>query len=43
LTAQGKKLLALAAPVWERMHAEVEAGLGEGEPDRLRRDLQSLG
>jgi DNA-binding MarR family transcriptional regulator len=41
LTAQGKKLLALAAPVWERMHAEVEAGLGE--PDRLRRDLQSLG
>lgn len=43
LTAQGKKLLTEAAPVWERMHAEVEAGLGAGEPDRLRRDLQALG
>jgi DNA-binding MarR family transcriptional regulator len=42
LTARGKKLLAQAAPVWERMHAEVEAGLGAGEPDRLRRDLRAL-
>ena len=37
LTAQGMKLLAEAAPVWERTHAEVEAGMGAGEPDRLRR------
>ncbi len=43
LTAQGKKLLAEAAPVWERMHAEVEAMLGAGEPDRLRRNLRTLG
>ena len=42
LTAQGQKLLAEAAPVWERTHAEVEALLGEGEPDRLRRDLRML-
>jgi DNA-binding MarR family transcriptional regulator len=43
LTAQGKKLLAEAAPVWERTHAEVEAMLGESEPDRLRRNLRALG
>jgi DNA-binding MarR family transcriptional regulator len=42
LTAQGKKLLAEAAPVWERTHAEVEAMLGAGEADRLRRDLRAL-
>jgi DNA-binding MarR family transcriptional regulator len=42
LTAQGMKLLAEAAPVWERTHAEVEAGMGAGEPDRLRRDLRAL-
>lgn len=43
LTAKGKKLLAEAAPVWERTHAEVEAMLGESEPDRLRRNLRALG
>jgi DNA-binding MarR family transcriptional regulator len=43
LTAQGMKLLGVAAPVWERTHAEVEALLGDGEPDRLRRDLRALG
>lgn len=43
LTAQGKKLLAKAAPIWERTHAEMEAALGEGEPDRLRRNLSKLG
>jgi DNA-binding MarR family transcriptional regulator len=43
LTAQGKRLLAEAAPVWERTHAETEAGLGESEADRLRRDLRALG
>jgi DNA-binding MarR family transcriptional regulator len=43
LTAKGKKLLAEAALVWERTHAEAEAALGTGEPDRLRRDLRALG
>ncbi len=42
LTAQGKNLLAKAAPVWERTHAEVEAMLGAGEADRLRRNLRAL-
>ncbi len=42
LTPQGKKLLAEAAPIWERTHAEMEAALGDGEPDRLRRNLRKL-
>jgi DNA-binding MarR family transcriptional regulator len=42
LTAQGMKLLAEAAPVWERTHGEVESLLGDGEPDRLRRGLRAL-
>lgn len=43
LTGQGRKLLTQATSVWERTHAEVEAMLGVGEPDRLRRDLRTLG
>ncbi len=42
LTAQGRKLLTEATPVWERMHAEIEAMLGENEPDRLRKSLRTL-
>jgi DNA-binding MarR family transcriptional regulator len=42
LTARGKKLLAEAAPVWERTHAEVEAVLGAAQTDGLRRDLRAL-
>lgn len=42
LTAQGMRLLAEAAPVWERTHGEVEGLLGDGEPDRLRRGLRAL-
>lgn len=42
LTAKAKKLLAAATPVWEHAHAEMEAQLGEGEPDRLRRNLTAL-
>lgn len=43
LTAKGMNLLAKAAPIWEQTHTELEALLEEGEPDRLRRALQSLG
>ena len=42
LTPQGRNLLAEAAPLWERTHAEVEAVLGQGEPDRLRKALRTL-
>src|SRR5215469_2146814 len=37
LTPQGRKLLARAVPVWISTHAAVEACLGPGEPDRLRK------
>ena len=42
LTSQGRKLLARAAPVWMTTHASVEARLGSGEPDRLRKNLRRL-
>ena len=42
LTRQGRKLLARAVPVWTSTHAAVEAGLGAGEPNRLRKNLRAL-
>jgi DNA-binding MarR family transcriptional regulator len=42
LTPQGRKLLARAVPVWTSTHAAVEARLGPGEPDRLRKNLHAL-
>src|SRR5438552_3508445 len=39
LTDAGMALLAEAAPIWERLHAEIEAQLTEDEPDRLRATL----
>ncbi len=40
LTADGMAVLAQATPIWDRVHAELEAGLAD--PDGLRRDLQIL-
>jgi DNA-binding MarR family transcriptional regulator len=42
LTPQGRKLLARAVPVWKTTHASLEARLGPGEPDRLRKNLRTL-
>ena len=42
LTAEGKKLLAEAVPVWERAHAEVEELIEHGDVGRLRSDLQAI-
>ncbi|MBN8891023.1 MAG: MarR family transcriptional regulator [Acetobacteraceae bacterium SCN 69-10] len=42
LTATGRALLAQAVPIWQRTHAEVDALLDPGGPDRLRRDLRAL-
>jgi DNA-binding MarR family transcriptional regulator len=42
LTAKGIRLLAEAAPVWERTHAEMEARMEDGEADRLRRNLKTI-
>ncbi|MBO9655388.1 MAG: winged helix-turn-helix transcriptional regulator [Agrobacterium tumefaciens] len=43
LTADGMAVLAAAFPIWQDTHAEVEARIGSGDPDRLRRDLIDLG
>lgn len=42
LTDEGRKTLAAALPVWNKVHAEVEANLPDGNGDRLRRDLRAL-
>lgn len=42
LTPKGRKVLARAVPVWTSTHAEVEARLAPGEPDRLRKNLRTL-
>jgi len=42
LTSKGRELLARALPVWTSSHAAVEARLGPGEPDRLRKNLRTL-
>jgi DNA-binding MarR family transcriptional regulator len=42
LTPEGRRVLAHAVPIWTRVHAEIEAELGEGEAKRLRRDLRML-
>ncbi|KQS89678.1 MULTISPECIES: MarR family winged helix-turn-helix transcriptional regulator [unclassified Rhizobium] len=42
LTPAGHALLFQALPVWTSTHAEVDAALGEGRPDRLRSDLLAL-
>lgn len=42
LTAKGIRLLAEAAPVWERTHAEMEARMEDGEAGRLRRNLKTI-
>jgi DNA-binding MarR family transcriptional regulator len=42
LTDAGKDLLALATPIWEENHRELEELLPAGEPDRLRKSLGAL-
>jgi DNA-binding MarR family transcriptional regulator len=43
LTPEGLAVLASAVPIWTRTHGEVEAQIGNGDADRLRRDLVDLG
>jgi len=42
LTPKGRRLLARAVPVWVSAHAEVEARLGEGEANHLRKNLRAF-
>ena len=42
LTPKGWRLLGRAVPVWKSTHLAVEALLGHGDPDRLRKNLRAL-
>jgi DNA-binding MarR family transcriptional regulator len=42
LSAKGRGLLVHAVLVWQRTHMEVEALLQDGDPERLRKNLQAL-
>jgi DNA-binding MarR family transcriptional regulator len=42
LTPKGKALLAAAAPVWVKTHAETEELLKPGNPDALRMSLRAV-
>ena len=41
LTPEGTEVLAIAVPIWEKTHAEVEAGL-DPPAAQLRKGLQQL-
>ncbi|WP_377295769.1 MarR family winged helix-turn-helix transcriptional regulator [Rhizobium sp. SGZ-381] len=42
LTPEGMAVLAAAVPIWTATHAQVDEGLGEGGPQRLRGDLSNI-
>lgn len=42
LTDKGRAVLAAAVPIWRDLHAAIEAGLPELQPDDLRNALNSL-
>ncbi|MGF9757402.1 MarR family winged helix-turn-helix transcriptional regulator [Microvirga sp. 0TCS3.31] len=42
LTDKGREVLAAAVPIWRDLHASIEAGLPELEPEAVRRALRSL-
>jgi len=42
LTAEGRKLLARAVPVWRRTHSAVEALLPDGDSDGFRKNLRAV-
>ena len=42
LTEKGRRLLALAVPIWEEEHGKLEQRLPGGDADRLRAGLRTL-
>jgi DNA-binding MarR family transcriptional regulator len=42
LTAAGRKLLAVAVPIWQSTHAAIEDALPGADPDALRAELHAL-
>jgi len=43
LTLEGRRVLAVAVPIWKREHAAIEKGMGAGGAERLRKDLALAG
>ena len=42
LTNDGMTMLSAALPIWIRVHAEIDAELGEGGPEALRTTLGGI-
>lgn len=42
LTDKGREVLAAAVPIWRDLHAAIEAGLPEVQPEALRGGLRAL-
>ena len=42
LTPAGREVLASAVPIWHSTHGDIEKRLGEGQPERLRHNLEAL-
>lgn len=42
LTDKGREVLAAAVPIWRDLHAAIEAGLPELQPEALRGGLRAL-
>ncbi|MBM1173063.1 MarR family winged helix-turn-helix transcriptional regulator [Microvirga arabica] len=42
LTDRGREVLAAAVPIWRDLHAAIEAGLPEVQPEALRGGLRAL-
>src|SRR3954464_197757 len=42
LTAEGRKVLARAVPVWKSTHAEIERQMPGGDAEEFRRSLRAL-
>lgn len=42
LTDDGMAMLTVALPIWTRVHGEIDAELGEGGSERLRRSLSEI-
>lgn len=42
LTAEGRRVLAAAVPIWTRVHGEIERAMGDGGAKRLRKDLKEI-
>jgi DNA-binding MarR family transcriptional regulator len=42
LTDDGMTMLSAALPIWKRVHAEIDAELGEGGPAELRATLGGI-